>query len=353
MAESNKTEKATPKKRQDERKKGNAFQSKDVISIVVLIIAFYAINKVGGFIVRQVYFLYLDQLERVASVYQLTPPVLFSIMVGGLKVFFMSALPVMVIISVTVILMTGVQTRFLISGDLIKFKYSRISFIQGTKRLFSLRSAVELVKSIIKISVIIFIIYINFKNLLSITPQLLDVGIPETIVFLKDKILAMVFSICLIFVAVAILDYLYQWYDYESKLKMSKQEVKDEYKQTEGDPFIKGKIKEKQQKMSMNRMIQQVPTADVIIRNPTHFAVALKYNIDKDLAPIVVAKGQDYMAARIIRVAEEHKISIVENRPLARSLYELVDVNDYIPVELYQTVAELMAWIYGERKGKS
>ena len=353
MAESNKTEKATPKKRQDERKKGNAFQSKDVISIVVLIIAFYAINKVGGFIVRQVYFLYLDQLERVASVYQLTPPVLFSIMVGALKVFFMSALPVMVIISVTVILMTGVQTRFLISGDLIKFKYSRISFIQGTKRLFSLRSAVELVKSIIKISVIIFIIYINFKNLLSITPQLLDVGIPETIVFLKDKILAMVFSICLIFVAVAILDYLYQWYDYESKLKMSKQEVKDEYKQTEGDPFIKGKIKEKQQKMSMNRMIQQVPTADVIIRNPTHFAVALKYNIDKDLAPIVVAKGQDYMAARIIRVAEEHKISIVENRPLARSLYELVDVNDYIPVELYQTVAELMAWIYGERKGKS
>jgi len=352
LAELNKTEKATPKKRKDERKKGNAFQSKDAISIVVLILAFIMIGKTGGFIARQVFNLYLDQLDRIVSVNVLNPAVIFAIMIESFKVFIMSGLPIMLLISVTIILMTGVQTRFLISGDLIKFKYSRISIIQGTKKLFSLRSVVELVKSLIKIGVIILIIYTNLKSLLVFTPDMMNTEIVETVLFMKSRILSLVYSICMIFVAVAILDYAYQWYDYEKKLKMSKQEVKDEYKQTEGDPFIKGKIKEKQQKMSMNRMIQKVPTADVIVRNPTHFAVALKYNIDKDMAPIVVAKGQDYMAARIIRIAEEHKIIIVENVPLARALYQQVRIDDYIPGEFYKTVAELMAWVYGEKKGK-
>ena len=310
------------------------------------------IGKTGGFIARQVYNLYLEQLDRIVSVHVLSPAVIFSIMVESFKVFIMSGLPIMLIISVTIILMTGVQTRFLISGDLIKFKYSRISIIQGTKKLFSLRSVVELVKSLIKIGVIILIIYTNLKSLLVFTPDMMNTGIVETVLFMKNRILSLVYSICMIFVAVAILDYAYQWYDYEKKLKMSKQEIKDEYKQTEGDPFIKGKIKEKQQKMSMNRMIQKVPTADVIVRNPTHFAVALKYNIDKDMAPIVVAKGQDYLAARIIRIAEENKIIIVENVPLARALYQQVRIDDYIPLEFYKTVAELMAWVYGEKKGK-
>ena len=350
MAELNKTEKATPKKRRDERKKGNTFQSKDAISIIVLIVSFVAISQTGSLIANQVYGLYVNQIALVGDVYELTPGIIYSILISSMKVFFISALPVMVIISGTVIIMTGAQTRFIFAGELIKFKYSRISFFQGMKKLFSIRSLVELVKSLFKIIIIISIVYLNLKTILLITPNLLDANIVETVLFLKSRILALVFGICLIFVVIAILDYVYQWYDYESKIKMTKQEIKDEYKQTEGDPFIKGKIKEKQQRMSMNRMIQNVPTADVIVRNPTHFAVALKYDINKDAAPIVVAKGQDYMAARIIRVAEEHKIKIVENRPLARGLYEQVDVNSYIPGEFYQTVAELMAWIYGERK---
>jgi flagellar biosynthetic protein FlhB len=131
---------------------------------------------------------------------------------------------------------------------------------------------------------------------------------------------------------------------------MSKQEVKDEFKLTEGDPFIKGKIREKQQKMSMNRMIQQVPLADVVVRNPTHYAVALKYDIDKDPAPIVLAKGQDHMAKRIIEIAEENQILITENKPLARSLYASVEVNEYIPAEFYQVAAELMAWVYKNKE---
>jgi flagellar biosynthetic protein FlhB len=183
-----------------------------------------------------------------------------------------------------------------------------------------------------------------------VTPDMLSASLDSNLSFMMDRIMSIVYKICLIFVAVAILDYAYQKYDYEKKLRMTKQEVKDEYKQTEGDPQIKGRIREKQRKMSMNRMIQQVPNADVVVRNPTHFAVALKYDIDHDQAPIVLAKGQDFMAKRIISVAEKHKILITENKPLARSLYETTEVNDYIPAELYQAVAEVMAWVYSNKK---
>jgi flagellar biosynthetic protein FlhB len=198
-----------------------------------------------------------------------------------------------------------------------------------------------------------WIIYASVKDLLIITPDMLNASLDNNLNFMMDRIMSIVYKICLIFVVVAVLDFAYQKYDYEKKLKMTKQEVKDEYKQTEGDPFIKGKIREKQRRMSMNRMIQQIPSADVIVRNPTHFAVALKYDINNDQAPIVLAKGQDYMAKRIIAAAEKHKILITENKPLARSLYEMVEVNSYIPAELYQAVAELMAWVYSMReKGK-
>jgi flagellar biosynthetic protein FlhB len=209
------------------------------------------------------------------------------------------------------------------------------------------------VKSLIKVAVILWIIYTSIQDLLVITPDLLNTSFDQSIAFMLDRIMSIVYKICLIFVAVAVLDFSYEKFDYEQKLRMTKQEIKDEYKQTEGDPFIKGKIKEKQRKMSMNRMIQQVPSADVIVRNPTHFAVALKYDLDKDMAPMVLAKGQDHMAKRIIAAGEKHNILITENKPLARSLYETVEVNSYIPAELYQAVAELMAWVYSTReKGK-
>nr|MBP6492055.1 EscU/YscU/HrcU family type III secretion system export apparatus switch protein [Clostridia bacterium] len=246
-----------------------------------------------------------------------------------------------------------IQTRFIISADLIKFKFNRINMLEGLKRIMSLRSIVELLKSIIKVGVVMWIIYTSTQDLLSITPDMMNASLDSNIAFMMDRVMAIVYKICVIFVAVAILDFSYQKYDYEQKLKMTKQEIKDEWKQTEGDPQIKGKIRERQRRISMNRMIQQVPQADVIVRNPTHFAVALRYDIKKDQAPIVVAKGQDFMAKRIIDVGMKNKILITENKPLARSLYETVEVNSYIPAELYQAVAELMAWVYSNKeKGK-
>ncbi|MEL7655436.1 MAG: flagellar biosynthesis protein FlhB [Bacillota bacterium] len=353
MAETNKTEKATPKKKRDERKKGNAFQSRDVISVVILIIGFVLISKLGSFIMAQVKGLYLKELQNVSGLYDLTIVSCMQILREASLVFFISTIPILIILALTGIIMTGAQTGFLVSGESLRFKYSRISMLEGLKRMMSVRSLVQLVKSLIKVAVIMWVIYASVKDLLLVTPDMLNTSLDNNIAFMIERIMSIVYKICLIFVAVAILDFAYQKFDYEQKLRMTKQEVKDEYKQTEGDPFIKGKIREKQRKMSMNRMIQQVQHADVVVRNPTHFAIALKYDIKKDQAPIVLAKGQDYMAKRIIDAAMKNKVLITENKPLARSLYEMVEVNDYIPAELYQAVAELMAWVYSNKeKGK-
>lgn len=353
MAESNKTEKATPKKRRDERKKGNAFQSKDAISVVVLLVGFTIISKLSSFIVVQIKELYISQMYKIQGFYDLTIQSCTQILREMLQVFFISTIPILVLLALVGMIMTGVQTGFLVSGDLLKFKYSRISILQGFKRMLSLRSVVQLIKSLLKVIVIIWIIYSYIKDLLVLTPDILNASMDNNISFMMDRIMSMVYKICILFVGIAAIDYAYQKYDYEKKLKMTKQEIKDEYKQTEGDPFIKGKIKEKQRKMSMNRMLQQVPKADVIIRNPTHFAVAIKYDIEKDFAPMVLAKGQDHVALRIIEAGEKSGIFITENRPLARSLYDTVEVNDYIPAEFYQAVAEVMAWVYNNRnKGR-
>lgn len=353
MAETNKTEKATPKKKKDERKKGNAFQSRDVVSVATIIIGFILISKLGGFIMSQIKELYISELQKMSGFSTLSIPGALQIMRESMLVFFLSTVPILIVLTLTGIIMTGAQTGFLVSGELLKFKSNRISMIEGFKRMLSVRSLVQLVKSLIKVAVILWIIYTGVQDLLVVTPDILNTSFDESISFMMDRIMSIVYKICLIFVAIAVLDFAYQKFDYEQKLKMTKQEVKDEYKQTEGDPFIKGKIKEKQRKMSMNRMIQQVPHADVIVRNPTHFAVALKYDLEKDMAPIVLAKGQDHMAKRIIAAGVKHNILITENKPLARSLYETVEVNSYIPAELYQAVAELMAWVYSTReKGK-
>lgn len=350
MAEMNKTEKATPKKRRDERKKGNAFQSKDVISIVVLIVGFVLVSKLGGFIITQIEQLYIKQMVRMGGLYEISIASAMQIFRDMVQTFFIATVPIMVALALTGVLMTGVQTRFLVSGELLKFKFSRISPMQGLKRMFSLRSLVQLAKSVIKVLVIMWIIYTSVKDLLLITPDILSTSMDRNIEFMLDRTMSMVYKICLFFVTVAVLDFAYQKYDYEKKLRMTKQEVKDEYKQTEGDPLIKGRIREKQRKMSLNRMIQQVPNADVVVRNPTHYAVALKYDIEKDFAPVVLAKGQDHTAKRIIEVAEKNSVPVMENKPLAQGLYRSVEINDYIPAEFYQAVAEILAWVYNSKE---
>jgi len=181
-------------------------------------------------------------------------------------------------------------------------------------------------------------------------PKMMDMSVEAAINETGNVILNIVQQVSIVFVGLAIFDYVYQWWDYEKNLRMSKQEVKEEYKQTEGDPKIKGQIKDRQQQMSRQRMMQNVPNADVVIRNPTHYAVAIQYDPEKNSAPVVVAKGVDSLALRIVAVAEQHGVYITENKPLARGLYESVDLDREIPEKFYKTVAEVLAFVYSLRK---
>jgi flagellar biosynthetic protein FlhB len=343
VADSSKTEKATPKKRRDERKKGNVFLSKDAVAVVTLIGSFAALLLMSDTIVEQLARFMRFCLDMGADATVSSLDILFP---EGLVIFVKTVGPILAITILCAIVGTFAQTRFLVSGESIKPKFNRISPIQGFKRLFSLKSVIEALKGLLKITLLMILIYMTVKSLFQESVRYLYTDLSASAAHLFDVATSMTFRIIIAFIALAALDVLYQWWDFERQMKMSKQEVKEEYKQTEGDPQVKGKIKETQRRRAQTRMMQQVPQADVVIRNPTHFAVALRYKPEKDNAPIVLAKGQDELALRIVKVAEESQVAVIENVPLARALYAKTDLNQEIPPELYGAVAEVLVYIF-------
>ena len=252
------------------------------------------------------------------------------------------------------VLLTGLAINFYQVGlnlntEAIGFKLDKLNPINGFGRIFSKRSLVELVKSLFKIAIIGFFLYRSLKEELPYMPQFIYYDLGTSLEELSKILFAMVFQVIAVILILAVLDYAYQKWQTTQDLKMTKQEVKDEMKQSEGDPQIKGKIRQKQRQMAMARMMQEVPKADVIITNPTHYAVALSYEQGMT-APLVVAKGQDLVAQKIKRIAKEHDVPIVENKPLARALYASVEVGDAVPENLYQAVAEVLAYVYRLKK---
>ena len=266
--------------------------------------------------------------------------------------FAQAALPLLLIAGVTAVAVAALQTRMAFSMETIKFKANRISPLQGFKRLFSIRSVVELLKALIKITVLGWMIYSFLSSRMHEFVRLMDGTVMDAISFAGNTVLSLVNTVGVAFLFLAAFDYLYQWWDYEKNLRMSKQEIKEEYKQTEGDPQIKGKIREKQRQMSSKRMMQNVPKADVIIRNPTHFAVALGYDPERNKAPVVLAKGADRVALKIVEIGEANDVYIMENRPLARGLYDAAEIDMEIPGEFYQAVAGVLAFVYKLKKEK-
>ena len=254
--------------------------------------------------------------------------------------------PVVAVSILCAVAATFAQTRFLVSTESIKPKFNRLSPLQGFKRLFSLKSLVETGKNLIKIVILLVIIFLSIRDMFLESSNYLYTDLTASVAHLVEMVWGMVIRICIAFVAVAALDFFYQWWDYEKNMMMTKQEVKEEYKQMEGDPQVKGKIKELQRRRAQSRMMQQVPDADVVIRNPTHFAVALRYIPERDAAPIVLAKGQDAIALRIVQIAEENQVAVMENVPLARALYAQTELNQEIPPALYAAVAEVLVYIF-------
>ena len=344
MAADSKTEKATPKKRRDERKEGNVFQSTDVVNVVCVLGIFYSLKVLLPGIYENVSefmreYISLSGVTDTAGGFSAIP-------MRFVETAAKTTLPILLISAGLAVVATGVQTKFLFNTKKVKPKLSNISPLQGIKKMFSLKNVVELIKNILTVIVLAVILYTALKADFTQVVRTMDMSPGISAVFMLQMALDMVLKVVLVFAFIAGFDYFYQWWDYERQIKMSKQELKEEYKQTEGNPEIKGKIKEMQKQRARSRMMQAVPGADVIIRNPTHFAVALRYDTEKDTAPVVVAKGRDELALRIVHVGEENDVTIVENKPLARGLYASTDLNQEIPREYYAAVAEILVYVY-------
>lgn len=346
MAADSKTEKATPKKRRDERKEGNIFLSSDIVSVTGVFFTFYCLKIFFPGIYETVREFMEVYLVRGGGGEGPLQDYLARIPMELLEALVKTALPVMLISVGVAVLATGAQTRFLFTAKKFKPKLQNISPLQGIRKLFSLKNVVELLKNLIKVVLLAAILYMALKKDFVSVMRTMDMDIKISAVFMLQMSLDMVLKVVLIFAAIAAFDYVYQWWDYERQIKMSKQEVKEELKQTEGNPEIKGKIRSLQKQRARSRMMQAVPGADVVIRNPTHFAVALKYDVEKNTAPVVIAKGQDELALRIVGVAEENGIVVVENKPLARGIYAAADIDQEIPREYYSVVAEILVYVY-------
>jgi len=346
MADDSKTEKPTPKKRQDARKKGNVLMSRDAVAVSTLIGSLFMIQKMSSLILEQLHAFWNIIFSYMGSESVVTIPlILMDLFKTAIKTFVVTVGPFLAVTALVAIGVTFYQTKLLVTTEPIRPKLSKLNPLQGIKRLFSLRSVIETVKNLLKITVLLVLIVNYFRKVALSFGRFLDMELSQSCSILFQDIITLVTQIAVAFVAIAFFDFLYQRWDYERNLKMSKEEVKEEYKQMEGDPQVKGKIKQIQRQRAMQRMMQQVPQADVVIRNPTHYAVALRYDQYKDNAPVVLAKGMDELALRIVKVAQEHGIETVENVPLAHALYERAELDREIPPELYGAVAEVLVYV--------
>lgn len=350
FASDDKTEEATPKKKSDSRKKGQIARSKDVGVALTMVVCTIAVSAcwnmmINGFKEVMIYFLQLPTLDNFdkLSLTGILITVIMRVAYGLLPI----ALPIMV----GGIIASLMQTGFLITGEPLKPSFGKLNPLSGIKNMISKRSLVDLCKNLIVISIVSIIAYryisSNYQQIISMS----NIYLPSLNVEIKNLVLGIFKQICIVLIVIAAIDYFVQFKMHNQDLKMSKQEVKEEYKQQEGDPQLKGKIKQKQREMSRQRMMQSVSDATVVITNPTHLAIALKYEEGTDMeAPKVLAKGADYLALKIKSIAKENEIPIIENKPLARMMYDKVEIDNDIPPELYQGVAEILAIVMKIKK---
>lgn len=346
-----KTEKATPKKKQEARKKGQVAKSSELPGAFILFFTFLAFLLFGSYMKEHLYNLFfgiLNDLLLTELTYGNVMPLFNQLMSEML----MLLAPVFLIAFVVGVLGNYMQIGFMLTGEPLMPKFSKLNPIEGFKRMFSMRTLVDFLKTILKLVLIASIVFSTLWNEKDSLLNLAGLPLDGMLKYVANITVMLGVKIGLALVVLAAFDYLYQRYDYEKNLRMSKQDIKDEYKKMEGDPLIKGKIKEKQRRMALQRMMQDVPKADVVITNPTHYAVAIQYESGKMEAPRVLAKGTDFVALKIREVAKQNGIVTMENRPLARALYDQVEIGQNIPAELFQAVAEVLAYVY-RMKGKA
>jgi flagellar biosynthetic protein FlhB len=350
MDSGSKTERATPRKKDDERKKGNIFQSKDLTTALSFLGMVCLLKMGGGWMLGALERLLKEGYLSISSTSQLTLRGASEMMSGFGINLALILVPITGAAMLLGILITGVQTRFLITPSLLGPKLSRINPLTGLKNLFSPKTMMELLKSIVKVIIIGGILYADLTAKLPTIELSALVGPTSSMQWVANSAFDIIVRITAFMAAFAAFDYMYQWWDYEKRLRMTKEEVKEEHKRLEGDPNIKGRIRSLQRRMAQARMMHKVPAATVVIKNPTHYAVALKYEPPQDISPVVVAKGINLVALRIIKIAEENGVYVTENRPLARGLYESVELNQEIPEQFFKPVADIIAFLYRLKK---
>ncbi len=349
-----KTEQPTQKKRQDSRKEGEALKSQELNNSITMFGAILAFSVLWRSMLDNLLKFYTNIFKtgftRFSTITYATIPDIFTLMI---KTLFVVSGPVVLLILTSGVFINYIQVGVLFTPKAIMPKANRVSVIEGMKRLFSVKTLMNFLKSLLKVAAFIFIGYLTIEPLVQVTAQLINENLNTAIEFGATNMISLAIKLLIAMAFVSVVDYVFQWFQFEKKLKMSKQEVKDEHKNTEGNPEVRSRIKKIQSELSASRMMQAIPDADVVITNPTHYAIALLYERDTSSAPVVIARGADYLAKKIKEKARENEIEIVEKKELAQALYKVTRVGDLIPLELFDAVAEVLAYVYSLEKKKT
>ncbi|MBF0497002.1 MAG: flagellar biosynthesis protein FlhB [Deltaproteobacteria bacterium] len=348
-----KTEQPSGKRRSEAREKGQVPQTPEVASVAVLFVSIGIFYYLGQGMIRRLMANMQGMLERCATIAPLNVSDTNSLGIEMLKDMAMVLLPLFFAGVIVAVLANIVQVGWMVSWDSVKPKFSNINPMSGISQIFSVQGLVELIKNILKLTIVGVVAYRAVKNEIPMLTQIMDIGIWDMLAYMCLVCFRILLWCAVMLLILALLDWAYKKWTHEQQLKMTKQEVKDESKQMEGDPMVKARIRRIQREMARKRMMEAVPKADVVITNPTHFAVALKYEENKMNAPTVTAKGADEVAKRIRELAKEHNVPTLENAPLARALYKQVDIGREVPADLFQAVAEILAYVYRLRHQKT
>ncbi|MCR4907795.1 MAG: flagellar biosynthesis protein FlhB [Lachnospiraceae bacterium] len=350
-----KTEEPTGKRREDARKKGQVAKSQEVYNAVSLFAIFLLLRIYGQTFGKN----FLEVFRRVyGSMADMARPVggtasandFSKLLIAIILRVIITLLPVLLLSFVVAFVVNLVQVKWKVSFEPMKPKFSKLNPLSGFKRFFSKQKLVDLAKAVLKIVLVSAVVYSFMRDRIGFVLLMNEFSIESAVTLVSSTLVNLGIRIASVYIVIAALDYIYTRWKHHEDLKMTKQEVKDEMKDAEGNPEIKGKIRQKMREISRARMMQAVPEADVVITNPTHYAVALKYDTDIADAPVILAKGQDYVAMKIKEEARAAGVEIVENKPLARMLYANVEIGEKVPPELYQAVAEVLAFVYNIKK---
>ena len=351
MAEENdqeKTEDPTPQRREDFRRRGQIAQSKEISAVLILLASLIAIWAFSRFFLVQLYEVFTRSFTDFILMSARQEDWFAALQFAGTKAILI-ILPIGAVLWLIGVASSVVQVGFVSSEEALKFDLNRLNPVQGFQKIFSLRSLVEGLKSVLKVCIISGIVYLILNAEIYQLPNLMNFSVEQLMSYTGTISLKLFGGVVAFMGILAAADYLFQWWELEKKMRMTKQEVKEEIKSREGDPMIKARIRRLQREMSQRRMMDDVKKADVIITNPTHIAVAIRYSANM-AAPMIIAKGAGDIAEKIKEVAREHKIPIMENKPLARTIYKTIKIGQAIPRELYTAVAEVLSYIYRLKK---